>query len=139
MTPQDTLVEKLERRLKEDEGVVKELQILVPQLSNAADRLEGEVACVAKEVRGIEEANIARNGSITRLKENQQDLSRDVEQVKQHIDGLPCSEMATRIEQLREGSEANKENWDKVVDLILDFLKVAGGAVITYVVTNAIS
>lgn len=140
MTPQEkTVLDRIERRLKEDEDIVRRLEILVPQLGNTADRLEGEVAAVAKEVRGIEEANVARNGTITRLKRNQCKLTEDVERVRKHIDGLPCSEMATRVEQLQQGSSENKEQWDKMLDLLLDLVKVAVGAGITYVVTNGIS
>jgi chromosome segregation ATPase len=140
MTPrEEQLLEKLERRLEKDETVVRQLEILVPQLSGTADRLEHEVARVAEEVRAIEEANIARNGTITRLKENQCVLTENVEAVRARISGLPCSEMATRIKELQKGNNANKEQWDRLLDLLLDLVKVAVGAGITYVVTRGIS
>ena len=132
------LIDRLEARLTTDERNMKKLEIIVPQLSSTADRLETQVAAALSDVRKIEEANVRRNGRVGRLEENQGEIVNRLACMRGELDTLPCSELATRIKQLQEDSKGHRDNWSKVVDLLIKIVMLGVGAVVTWIFTNGL-
>lgn len=114
------------------------LMAITGQLSKTADRLETQVSRLSDKLSAVETKGALRNGDIRLHTESLSLLRDDVDKMQDRLDALPCSEMCVKLDTLITDMQSQNSNWDKVVDIILDVLKVGVGVLISYIIMNGL-